>query len=104
MSKSNHQERVLIVAPVGQDAATMAALLQAQGVAAGICRGPADCAQQIAQGAGALLLTEEALELPQISDLLQTLKTQPPWSELPLVILTRGGESRMANLLDMTAA
>jgi len=51
--------------------------------------------------AGALLLTEEALESAQGSRLLDVLKAQPPWSELPLIILTSGGESRRAGLLDL---
>ena len=55
-------------------------------------------------GAGALLLTEEALESPLRSNLLDVLEAQPPWSELPLVILTSGGESRRARLLDLAAA
>ena len=54
--------------------------------------------------AGALLLTEEALESPQGSLLLKLLEGQPAWSELPLIILTSGGESRRAGLLDLAAA
>ena len=49
------------------------------------------------------MLTEEALELPSVSDLLDALKAQPAWSELPLIILTSGGESRLARLLDLVA-
>ena len=32
-----------------------------------------------------------------------TLKLQPAWSELPLIILTSGGESRLTRLLDLAA-
>ena len=46
----------------------------------------------------------QALESPLLSNLLEVLKAQPPWSELPLVILTSGGESRRAGLLDLAAA
>jgi PAS domain S-box-containing protein len=35
--------------------------------------------------------------------LLQTLKEQPPWSELPVTILTSGRKSRIEQLLDKTA-
>jgi len=35
---------------------------------------------------------------------LDVLKAQPPWSELPLIILTGGGESRRAGLLNLAAA
>ncbi len=97
-------ERVIIIAPVGQDAAAMSALLYAEGFETHVCQIVDDCAREIMIGAGVFLLTEEALELPNDSSLLTMLKAQPPWSELPLIILTSGGESRIARLLDLTAA
>src|SRR5687768_6389552 len=103
MPPNNSDERVLIIAPIGQDAAAMAAFLEGEGFQAEACNGAAECAEQISEGAGALLLTEEALERPDISCLLDALKHQPPWSELPLIILTSGGESRLSVLLDLTA-
>ena len=66
--------------------------------------GPDEYSGQITDSAGALLLTEEALESAQGSLLLDVLKAQPPWSELPLIILTSGGESRRARLLNLAAA
>ncbi len=48
--------------------------------------------------AGAVLLTEEALELPGAEGLLESFRRQPAWSELPLIILTSGGESRNAQI------
>jgi signal transduction histidine kinase len=105
VSRMYHKdERVIIIAPVGQDAEAMAGLLDAQGFETQICNGSDEYPRQITDRAGALLLTEEALESPQGSLLLDTLKTQPPWSELPLIILTSGGESRRAGLLDLAAA
>ena len=100
----NKDERVLIIAPVGQDAEAMAALLNAEGFETQICNGSDEYSRQITDRAGALLLTEEALESPQGSLLLDVLKAQPPWSELPLIILTSGGESRRAGLLNLAAA
>jgi signal transduction histidine kinase len=100
----NKEERVIIIAPVGQDAEAMAGLLDAQGFKTQICNGSDEYSRQITDRAGALLLTEEALESPQGSLLLDAVKAQPPWSELPLIILTSGGESRRAGLLDLAAA
>ena len=100
----NKDERVLIIAPVGQDAEAMAALLNAEGFETQICHGLDEYSRQITDSAGALLLTEEALESAQGSLLLDVLKAQPPWSELPLIILTSGGESRRAGLLNLAAA
>jgi len=104
MPESKPDERVLILAPVGQDAAAMANLLRAQGFRAQVCRDLTECSQCIVQGAGALLITEESLEVPQAEKLFETLKAQPPWSELPLIILTSGGESRVAKLLEVAAS
>jgi PAS domain S-box-containing protein len=98
------EERVLVIAPTGRDAVAMADLINSHGFKAEICGSAAECARLVAEGTGTLLLTEEALKLPNISELLDTLHSQPPWSELPLIILTSGGESRHATLLDMVAS
>ena len=97
-------DRVLVIAPIGQDAAAMATLLDGQGFETQICHGLDGYSRQMIDSAGALLLTEEALESPQGSLLLDLLKGQSPWSELPLIILTSGGESRRAGLLNLAAA
>jgi signal transduction histidine kinase len=104
MLRRQKNERVIVIAPVGQDAAAMATLLDAQGFETQICHGLDGYSRQMIDSAGALLLTEEALESPQGSLLLDLLKGQPPWSELPLIILTSGGESRRAGLLNLAAA
>ena len=104
ISRIHKNERVIIIAPVGQDAAAMATLLDSQGFETQICNGSTEYSRQMMDSAGALLLTEEALESAQGSLLLHLLKAQPPWSELPLIILTSGGESRRAGLLDLAAA
>ena len=100
----NKDERVIIIAPVGQDAIAMATSLDAQGFETQICHGLDESSGQITDSAGALLLTEEALESAQGSHLLEVLRAQQPWSELPLIILTSGGESRRAGLLNLAAA
>src|SRR5438876_5002323 len=104
ISRRHKGECVFIIAPVGQDAETMAALLDAKGFETQICHGLDEFSRQIMDSAGALLLTEEALESARASLLLDALKVQPPWSELPLIILTSGGESRRAGLLELAAA
>lgn len=99
----NPEERILILAPIGQDAAAMATVLHAHGFTATVCEAASDACGYLKTGAGALLATEEALELPQIPDLLHQLEAQPPWAELPLIVLTHGGESRLARLLNLAA-
>ena len=82
----------------------MAESLTDHGFQTQICDSLGDSCAELHSGAGALLLTEEALELANVYESLLTLKTQPPWSELPVIILTTGGESRLARLLELTAA
>jgi PAS domain S-box-containing protein len=97
-------ERVLIIAPLGRDAVAIATVLQGAGYAAKVCHGPADACVQLAAGAGALLLTEESLDREHVPQLLLQLRAQAAWSELPVIILTSGGEARFSQLLDLTAA
>ncbi len=103
VSRRRKGECMFIIAPVGQDAETMAAVLDAEGFETQICRRLDEYSERITDDAGALLLTEEALESAQGSLLLDLLKAQPPWSELPLIILTSGGESRRVGLLNLAA-
>lgn len=95
---------VLIVAPSGQDAAAISATLNAKGVPTLICRNLGDCAARISDDAAALLLAEEALDFPSFARLREALGAQPSWSELPIIVLTSGGENRLATLLDLTAS
>src|SRR6266403_1971707 len=104
MLRRQKNERVIVIAPIGQDAVAMAASLNAQGFETQICHGLDGYSREMIDNAGGLLLTEEALESPQGSLLLDLLKGQSPWSELPLIILTSGGESRRAGLLNLAAA
>lgn len=103
MLATNPEERILILAPVGQDADAMAAVFHAHGFASTVCATAGEVCHQLRVGSAVLLMTEEALDLPQIPELLRQLKAQPPWSELPLILLTRGGESRWARVLSHVA-
>lgn len=100
---ANVEQRILVLAPIGQDAVAMATLLERHGVAAAVCGSAAEACRRVMEGAGGLLVTEEALELAGMSQLFGVLNTQPPWAELPLIVLTRGGESRLARLLNLAA-
>ncbi|MDB6055686.1 MAG: putative Histidine kinase [Verrucomicrobiales bacterium] len=102
MKGSESSELVLIMAPVGQDAAAMRGLLSQEGFKGKVCDSAVECAEKVKSGAGGLLITEEALELPGIGEVMEALKAQPAWSEMPLIILTSGGESRLIKLLRMT--
>jgi signal transduction histidine kinase/ActR/RegA family two-component response regulator len=87
--------RVLIHAPRGRDASVVQGVLQHQAIEAHVCVTEQDLMQALIDGAAAVILTEEAL--PQLlSDdrLLEWLKSQPPWSDFPFVVLATKREGR----------
>jgi signal transduction histidine kinase/ActR/RegA family two-component response regulator len=94
MAEAEHrrfEERVLIVAPTRKDAALSAAFLGDEGVACVVCAGVSDVCREIEVGAGAVILNEEALEPDAFDALCEVVGRQPPWSDLPILVLTRSG-------------
>ena len=98
MSEGSPDERVLILAPYGRDARLAAESLAKAGVDTCVCADLADLCRAISVGAGAVLATEEALMVSGADRLVELLERQPPWSDLPLVILTGGGGTTRATL------
>jgi signal transduction histidine kinase/ActR/RegA family two-component response regulator len=94
---------VLIVAPVGRDAAAIVELLQAKGHHTQVCSGLGDAAREVEVGAAALLVTEESLSQEHVGLLLEQLNEQPAWSELPVIILTTGGPARSGEPVNVLA-
>jgi signal transduction histidine kinase len=83
---STRPERVLIFAPVGKDGALTAQLLGRASLASIRCDAFASLVREFDAGAGAILLTEEALDTPDLPLFLQTLEEQPPWSDIPILL------------------
>jgi signal transduction histidine kinase len=83
------QERVLILAPTKRDGEISAALLQQASIVSQICPTLAILAKELAAGAGALVVTEDALVHSPGSPLYVALEGQPAWSELPVIALVR---------------
>ncbi|MGE0314728.1 MAG: ATP-binding protein [Lautropia sp.] len=82
------ERRVLVFAPFGRDASLIVDLLHREGIA-GLAFGDAAALRRaIGEGAGALLLAEEALRR-DLDLLAAEIRRQPPWSELPVLVLTR---------------
>jgi signal transduction histidine kinase/ActR/RegA family two-component response regulator len=87
VSGEDRSHRVLIVAPIGRDAELMCTHLEGAGLECeAFVSVDAACAT-LAGGAGALLLTEEALHPDVTPRLAQELDNQPPWSDVPIIIL-----------------
>jgi signal transduction histidine kinase len=93
--------RVVIVAPSGHDAANTAQVLRAEGIGAHVCESVEAACVEAARGVGAFVLTQEALTSRGLKALLNLLQAQPPWSDIPLLLLTSGYEPNAAPLLSI---
>jgi len=94
-------ERVLIRAPTGRDAALVSRILQEEGLLSAVCNGEEDLARELERGAGAVILGQEALDRTAIARIVSRLETQPLWSDVPVLVLTReaaDGEGLVAAL------
>ena len=98
MTAATRDERVLVLAPIGRDASVTVDLLHEAGIAAVVCSDIEMLCGLLAEGAGAGLLTEEALAPAASRQLLAVLSDQPAWSDLPLIVFTSGGETTPASL------
>ena len=91
------EDRVLVLAPRGRDAAVVEQVLAKSGMVSTVCGDLALWTSRLAEGAGAALVTEEALAEGGTEALIQWLADQPPWSDFPLIVLaTRQAGPRSA--------
>jgi PAS domain S-box-containing protein len=84
-------ERVLVLAPTARDAATTHGLLEAAGIRSFPCTTLAEVCREADRGAGAAVVTAEAVLGDKDGRLARWLETQPSWSDFPLVVLTPPG-------------
>ncbi|MEA2711028.1 MAG: hypothetical protein QOF78_3629 [Phycisphaerales bacterium] len=90
-------ELVLILAPTGRDGALACNVLHERaGLATLSCTDVPDLCRQIARGAGAVIVTEEAVDVWSARRLIDALSSQLPWSDLPVIILASSQE-QMSN-------
>ena len=85
---TDRPDTILVVAPIGRDAEVMCSQLTAAGLTCRSCRDVDDLCLQIDGGVGAIVATEEAIPSNSLHTLLRKFNEQPPWSEIPLIILT----------------
>ena len=97
-AEGSRDESVLLVAPVGQDAPLITRLLERVGLGAIPCRDLVELCQHFQNGAGALLIAEEALDRESRETLLTALHAQAKWSDIPIILLTSNSHSSDTSL------
>jgi signal transduction histidine kinase len=91
--RSALEMRVLVLAPIGRDAALLAATLAALQIETAISNNTTTLLRLLEEGAGSAIITEEALMPDLIHGLAKWLNVQPPWSDTPFIVLTSGGRT-----------
>lgn len=91
MTAGGRSETALILAPVGRDAAVAAGMLREARMPSLICPDLECLVDELPNGVGFVLVTEEALLGRDLRALSTWIKAQPEWSDLPFVLLTQKG-------------
>jgi signal transduction histidine kinase len=84
-------QRVLVLAPSGGDADVVCELLSRADVVSEPCADVNALLDALGAGAGASVIAEEALDVNDTPLLRQVLGAQPPWSDIPIILLALPG-------------
>ncbi|MBB3118891.1 hybrid sensor histidine kinase/response regulator [Pseudoduganella violacea] len=85
------ERRILIFAPGGRDAELTEQVLAAAQIPCHACSSADELAAALQAGAAGVLAVEEALNTGAFGVLEDFVNRQPPWSDLPILLLTRRG-------------
>jgi DNA-binding NtrC family response regulator len=88
---TGNEERVLVLAPTAGDATLSQSLLTDAGLACHVSTTLCGLCRDFAEGAGALLLTEEVLAASDSNCLVEAIQQQPAWSDVPILLLCDAG-------------
>lgn len=88
MINEGTEQRVLVFAPTGRDAKATSDVLRRAGIATSICADYEALLTGLDDGAGAAFVAEEGLFGQDLERLGEWIRRQPPWSDLPFIMLT----------------
>src|SRR4051812_11692892 len=86
--------RILVLMPSARDGQRTADLLAQHGLSTTNCASLEALLNELPEGAGSILLTDEILGLDTGKRLAAALRAQPAWSALPVILLVREGRSQ----------
>jgi len=90
MPSTASDKRVLVIAPTAKDFDLLKSIFDRQSIMSTRCETLAKACLEIdSAGAGVLIVAEEVLAHSNV--LMNWLKRQPPWSDLPILVLARQG-------------
>src|SRR5262245_56854699 len=93
------ERRILILAPTSRDAVLTCTILHENGVESAVCEDVEMLTRELQRGAGAVLLAEEFVSRGQSRPIADAIAAQPPWSDLPFMLITgQGADSPAVSL------
>lgn len=90
---TDFEDRTLILAPTGNDASLTAGFLASAGVAPKVVATVDELVTAILAGCGAVIVAEEVFSHTAVLRLFGQLKDQPSWSDVPVILITTGGQA-----------
>jgi PAS domain S-box-containing protein len=90
------ETRVLLAAANVKDGEITRSLLAREGLTCVVCQNLRDLTKEVDAGVSAIVLTEEAFGAESLDELLAKLEKQPPWSDIPVVLLMQGDRGSAA--------
>lgn len=88
MRADRERNSVLVHAPIGRDGPATAELLRRVGLSATVCSSLTNLTAGMEAGAAAVFIAEEGLFGKDLTALTAWVANQPPWSDLPFIVLT----------------
>lgn len=92
----SHELTILVLAPIGRDGSLIVEALTRGGFRATFVADVDELCTRMAKGAGAAIISEEALMDYAVARISKTVTQQPTWSDFPLLILTIAGEAGLS--------
>jgi signal transduction histidine kinase len=96
--QNDPETRILVLAPTGRDARLISDTLSGAQMVPRTCRDVGELLALLKEGAGAVLIAQEALSRGSLTDVVNLLSSQPPWSDMPFVALTQSGRPSRLNI------
>jgi signal transduction histidine kinase len=97
-SKAVLEKRVCVFTRNPVDSAAVSRALASFGVTGCVCLSADELKGHIQEGVGALVIAEEAVGDTFVQLVSPVLSSQPPWSDIPIILVTAGGEAPLTRL------
>lgn len=91
------RRRVLVLAPIGADAINIRSVLTEAQIETEVATSTEQLLDAVKIGYGLLIMTEEAVTPSLLPDLPRALDAQAPWSNIPVILVTTGGNMTRAS-------